>query len=81
MFIYFHLGIYRQAESAFLRMVHLGPPSMYGVEKKIFRIDYIKNPELERIFEETKEEFRLAEIPTDEQVLRFIFTFTKRPVL
>ena len=49
-------------------MVHQGPILVSRVDKKIFRIDYIKNPELEKNFDDTKEEFRLLGIPTDEQV-------------
>jgi hypothetical protein len=61
----------RQAESAFLRMIHLAPEQSQSskVSKQIYRIDFIKNKNLEKIFEETKEQFCLNGIPTEEQLM------------
>ena len=62
---------FRQAESAFLRMIHLAPEQSQSskVSKQIYRIDFIKNKYLEKIFEETKEQFCLNGIPTEEQLM------------
>jgi hypothetical protein len=52
-------------------MIHLAPEQSQSskVSKQIYRIDFIKNKNLEKIFEETKEQFCLNGIPTEEQLM------------
>jgi hypothetical protein len=52
-------------------MIHLAPEQSQSskVSKQIYRIDFIKNKYLEKVFEETKEQFSLNGIPTEEQLM------------
>lgn len=60
-------AIFRLAESAFLRMANLSPSQ--AMERRIFCIDYIKNVNLEKVFEATKKSFQSSGIPAGEKLM------------
>jgi hypothetical protein len=58
---------YKQAELAYLTMAAKNPS--HKLEKRIYRIDFIKNPRLEEEFETTKAKFLSLGIPCSEQLM------------
>ena len=58
---------YKQAELAYLTMTVKFPT--HKLEKRFYRVDFIKNTRLEDEFENTKAEFLSSGIPVSEQLM------------